>query len=324
MASISRAEARRRAAAIRNIIATDEPLITGDNLQRLLEFRSQVAEPGHTEVVTQAVVAVCGRATHIRGTASFVRCLSDVSVYASWAAREGRNLDWRALMDHTVIHDFARSAHPNVSERSHAQRVVRLRTLASVTNPGPTAPPQVVASKHTAVKPLYTDVEDRALIRWAKGQNRPQRARKLQLLLGLSRGAGASAADLRKVRGNDISDQGDAAGIDVTLGEGATRRTVPVRRAYEPLVRAGLLDAPRSGLLFGSGKNAINRLISDADNLSTDVPHFEVARARTSWLAELMTLPIPLSTLMAAAGLQSARVRGRVRGGSPSRDAARP
>lgn len=303
---ISKAEARRRAAAIRATIHAEEPLISGLNLDRLVAFKSDVADPEHADAVNQAVMAVCGRARHIQGHDSFRRGMSDVSVYAAWAAAQGRSLAWRSLMDHEVIHDFARAPHPLVSNRTHSERIVRLRTMASTINPGPTAPPRLVAGKQVRNKPPYVAREDAALIRWAKGQSSAKRSAQLQLILGLARGAGASSADLRKVRQAHILDRGEE-GIDVTLGDGATERTVPVRRAYETLVRNGLAGAPRCGLLFGSAKNAINHIVEQSECLSTDVPRLEVSRLRTTWLAELMTLPIPLSTLMAAAGLQSAR-----------------
>lgn len=303
---ISRAEARRRAAAIRQSIEAEEPLISGPNLERLLAHRSQVAAPQHAEAVTHAVVAICGRATHIQGRASFVRCLTDVSVYASWAAEHGRSLEWRVLMDHSVIHDFARASHFGVARKTHNERVVRLRTMASTINPGPSAPPRFVAGKQKRIKPPYTAQQDVAMIRWARGQSSIKRSQQLQLILGLSRGAGASSTDLKHVLRPHVVDLGDE-GINVKLGQGESQRVVPVRRAYEPLVRAGLEGARRSGPLLGSSKNAIGQVLEHAQYLSTDVPRLEVARLRTTWLAELMRLPIPLSTLMAAAGLQSAR-----------------
>ncbi len=303
---ISRAEARRRAAAIRRSITSDEPLIKGSNLQRLLAFKSSVAQPEHVEAVTAAVVAICGRATHVQGRDSFLRSMSDVSVYASWAADQGRSLEWRSLMDHAVIHDFARASHFGVSNRTHSERVVRLRTMASTINPGHTAPPRMVAGKQVRIQPPYTAQQDAALIRWARGQSSANRSHQLQLILGLSRGAGASSTDLKRVLRPHVVDLG-ADGIDVKLGQGPTERIVPVRRVYEPLVRAGLEGARRSGSVLGTSKNAVGQALANAQYLSTDVPRLEVARLRTTWLAELMTLPIPLSTLMAAAGLQSAR-----------------
>lgn len=304
---ISKAEARRRAKAIRENASTETPQVIGDNLRRLQDFRAGMAPREHREQVRQAVVAVCGRSTHITGKASFVKALSDVSALATWAARNGKSLDWQALMDHSVIHDFARAPHGRSSARSHRNRVVRLQRLASSVNPGPTAPPRLVAGRHSAVKPPYTEAEDRALIRMAKGQADQVRARRLQLAIGLSRGCGASSPELRKLETPHIVDRGSQ-GIDVTLGTGPTLRTVPVRRDYEPLVREGLHAAPHSGPIFGTGKNAINQLIDSADVLSTDVPKLEISRLRTSYLSELMDLAVPLSTLLKATGLQSARV----------------
>jgi hypothetical protein len=304
---ISKAEARRRAALIREKQEYTQPQIGGENLTRLLRFEAQMAPREHREAVRVAVVEVCGRATHITGRASFVKRMSDVSALATWAATNGRSTQWRDLMDHRVIHDYGRESHDGVTEQSLIGRVGRLRALASKVHPSPAAPPAIPAGARTRLKPPYTSREDAALLRMARGQARPERTRKLLLLIGLARGAGASSADLRIVEVTDIVDHGRH-GIDVALGTGDSRRVVPVRRTYEAVVREGLKDATQTGLLFGQGgKNAINEVVGSAVVLSSDVPRLEVGRLRTTWIAELMHLPIPLSTLMTAAGLQGAR-----------------
>jgi hypothetical protein len=309
---ISKAEARRRAAAIRANENSNEPLISGENLQYLLAFRATMAPPEHREQVQQAVVAICGRATHIKGKASFIKRVSDCSVLSLWAARSGRSLDWRDLMDHAVIHEFARAPHPGSSDDSHAERVKRLRNLASAVHPGESAPPRTQAGHRKRIKPPYTPEDDAAHIRIVRGSTASGRPRALRALVALARGAGASSSELRTIRREDIADFGKH-GIDVHLGSGPSERVVPVLREYERLLREGLRDAPDTGLLFGrGGKNVINEIITGSGMLSSDAAPLEVNRLRTTWLATQMRRPLPLGTLMAASGLQGARTFGDI------------
>jgi hypothetical protein len=309
---ISKAEARRRASAIRANKNATEPLITGENLRYLLNFRATMTPEPHREAVRAAVVDICGRALHITGKAAFAKLVSDVSTYAGWKAAAGGWGDWQDLMDHRVIHDFGRAAHPGSSDASHAERVKRLRRLASTINPGESAPPHTPSGHRTRIKPPYTPKEDAAHLRVVISNTGGGMADSIRLALGLSRGAGASNADLRRIQREHIIDAGTH-GIDVRLGAGATERVVPLLREYEHVVRAGLASAPENGPLFGrGGKNAINEVVRHAGQLSNDVDPPEVSRLRTTWIATQMQRPLPLGTLMAAAGLQGARTFGDI------------
>ena len=154
----------------------------------------------------------------------------------------------------------------------------------------------------------YTDTEMAAIARIVRTQPSPIVARKLAAVVGLCRGAGASAADLRTLKVRDVADLGDD-GILVTLGAGDTTRTVPVRRDYEAMVRRGIAGlAPRTPVVATSGAhNTVNHICAGAVALADNAPPIEASRLRTTWIAELMTEPIGLHVLLAAAGLKSAR-----------------
>jgi integrase len=210
-------------------------------------------------------------------------------------------------MDHSTIHDFARAQAHTTTAANLAHRVRRLEILASTVNPGPNALPRVRKTPHAPVSPPYTPTQMRALEQACRAQSAPSATRGLQAIIGFARGAGASSGELLALGRHDVQDLGPD-GIHVTLGAGDTRRTVPVRRAYEPWVRAAINAlGPNDPVLPTRGKNAVGHILDQVEILSDGVPRIEVARLRTTWIAELMTLPIPLNVLLSAAGLKSAR-----------------
>lgn len=305
---INKSAMRRAAqAADATITAEPEPL-PADLAAYLASFAPQKTPATDLPAVRPAVVAVMRRATHLRGRATFVKHVVDVTALATWAHGKGRDLTWTALMCHAVINDFARATHPDCTPTTVAQRAARLRNLASKLNPGPASPPQIEVSAYAAVRPPYTDAEMAHILRITATQPSPIVGRKLAAIVGLARGAGATAKDLRVVRARDIADRGDD-GIDVTLRGAQTARTVPVRRAYEQLVRTGAAGLVEGQLVVATrgGPNTVGSILDGVVDLSPNPPGVDAGRLRTTWIADLMCAPVPLHALLAAAGLRSAR-----------------
>lgn len=299
----------RRQAAVAAARATSEPAPLPAAAAHYLEtFAPQKVDPQDLPLVRPAVVEVMRRATHLNGQQTFIKHTVDVTALIAWAHTSGLDLGWQAVMDHGVIGEFARARTREVSETTHAHRVRRLLQLAAALNPGPAAPPRLLTVPYAAVKAPYTDAEMAQIVRIVRTQPSAVTARKLAAVVGLCRGAGASAAELRTLKARAVTDLGED-GILVTLGDGDTRRTVPVRRSYEQMVRRGLDGlSPGAAVVATSGAcNTVNTICTNAVALSTDAPDIEASRLRTTWIAELMTEPIGLHVLLAAAGLRSAR-----------------
>ena len=304
---------RRAAAAAAAVARTEPDPLPAELATYLATFTPQKTSATDLPIVRPAVVAVMRRATHLTGRATFIKHVVDVTALATWAHTTSRDLAWTALMDHAVIADFARAEHTGCSTTTIAHRCDRLRLLASRLNPGPNALPQIATTAHAAVKPPYTDAEMAHILRITTIQPNPTTGRKLAAIVGLSRGAGATSADLRRIRVRDITDLGED-GLDVTLSGLQTPRTVPVRRAYEHLVRAGIHAMQPAALVVAtrSGPNTVNRILANVVDLSTDAPPIDAARLRTTWIADLMCSPVPLHILLTAAGLKSARTVSEV------------
>ncbi len=139
-------------------------------------------------------------------------------------------------------------------------------------------------------------------------------------LVALGASAGLIRADLRDVRGSDVTCR--SGGMVVTV-RGARPRTVPVLSRYH----ARLLAAARAagtGLICGGTdpgrRNLANPLIRALDG-GSGLPRLEGSRLRATWLAEVAGL-LGLATFMAAAGITcSQRLGDLIAGLEPAAEA---
>ena len=186
-----------------------------------------------------------------------------------------------------------------------------LRSLDATGRPAPIAY-QPVASP-------YSPAECAAFVRLARHQPSPARRRELSFVVGLGLGAGLDGRDLRHIARDGFSDVdlGETSpGLSVTVAGGDRPRSVVVRRAYEPLVREALAshDAARRGRtapVLGRSqarRNITTPVMTHAVTArAAETVAIEVNRLRATWLVAAMCAPVPLGTLLAAAGLRSAR-----------------
>lgn len=170
---------------------------------------------------------------------------------------------------------------------------------------------------YVAIAPPYTPDECEVFVWLATSQPTPTRERNACYLLGLGLGAGLGSADLRGVRRchiTEVVDPGHGTHLEVTVPRGRDRRTVPIRRQYEPLVRRALelsADRPTDALVLGRKESRHNVTVAARRGIVTATagegatidPH----RLRTTWLFACMNAAVPLADLLRLAGLRSAR-----------------
>ena len=305
---VSKAAIRRAAAAAAAAQAAPPPPLPDYAAKHLASFVPQ-SVPRHLHpVVTPAVIEVMSRAGHLQGEATFIKRTVDVTALTYWALRTGRGLGWQELMDHEVIFAYARVEHASLSQDSLAHRTRRLLRLASVVNPGPSAPPPLSPTPYAAVKAPYTTAQMAVIHRLVRNQPSAVIGRKLAAIVALARGAGATSSELGRLRARDIEDLG-VDGVMVTLRGKEGTRVVPLRRAYEDMARAAVADLAPGRLVVatGGGANTVNRVLAAVSDLSGQIGTISASRLRTTWIAELMCQPIGLHVLLAVAGLRSAR-----------------
>ena len=211
------------------------------------------------------------------------------------------------LVDNYLVAEM--SGRPDASRattRSVLRRVVR--------NLGGTGADQI---SYVPVRPPYTPAECAAFVRLARNQPTPDSRRALSAMVALGLGAGLDGGDQRRVTRADVARvelTGGGFGFVVRV-RGQRPRTVVVRRAYEQLLCEALelhdrggrdLDAPLYGQSC-SRRNVTSTVTGKAVTATGAGVDISVARLRATWLVACMNAPVPLSVLLAAAGLKSAR-----------------
>ncbi len=274
-------------------------------LERFLSsYRPQI-EPD-TWHACRPVVVEAARRYAPTGKDSLEKILYALSREAAWAAKNGIPLTLEELLSANRIEAFVNTGLPELNDGSRASVRSRLRRVAARLQVDPSfALPKAVLG-HRDVAPPYTSAEISIILSLIKMQPPVARA-KLAVAVALGLGAGISATDLRDLHKSHVIDHGGR-GIEIRV-PGTRPRTIWVLPAYEELLRAGIQTVKPTQHVLGRSaiaKNTISDLYAQATAADSRIDIAQ-GRLRNTWLAYLMTQPIPLSVLLPAAGLSSAR-----------------
>lgn len=254
---------------------------------------------GRTRPAFLAAMSMCGAGSVV----SAQKLAAPVASFLAWRARQGlRNIDTTAFTYPDIDAWVKAMAHQPGTLNDYAER---LRSLAREVNPE-RCPAKWESLPRNRVRPAYTPDEVHAIVTAITGQRSPTICRQLCAIAGLGLGAGLDSPDLRHLMSGHITDDGDA-GIRVSV-PGSRPRAVMVRRTYEPLVRTGVRGLRPGELVLGrdaTRRNIVAAIVEKAEIADPRVPRIEAARLRSTWLLWAVQQPIPLTTLLSAAGLTS-------------------
>lgn len=237
--------------------------------------------------------------------------------YAAWVATRPARVTCGALgavevCAEGLLEEYLAGPLASVPDSSRATaRAVLRRALRNLTG---TTPAKIA---YQPVQPPYTPDECAAFVRLARNQpTRPLR-RAVSAVVALGLGAGLDGREQRAVTPNDVSEVDLGEGVRAlavrVLGDRA--RTVIVRADYEDLLREAvtLHRQERRGQgqpLYGQNtkrRNVTSSVTSRTVTATGTGVELSAARLRNTWLVALMCCPVPLSALLGAAGLTSAR-----------------
>lgn len=246
------------------------------------------------------------RRSKVRGKATFPQLLSELSLYVNWAVTHGYDLNLDEILRHDRIDEWIDTAHDECSESTRSNRRSRLRNLATYVAPGLNAPRRPPAIGRPVVQSPYTLNEVAAITRLVHNQPSKIKRRQLTVMVAAGLGAGASASDLKVLRGRDV--WRDETGVWWVALSSPTR-TVPVRSDYAEMLGEATSGMPADALFIGTNperKAAVSWVIEGAA-ITEDHPDLNQARLRSTWLMNLMSQPVPLSVILQVAGLSSGR-----------------
>ncbi len=227
---------------------------------------------------------------------------------ADWGIRLGLDPVPEVLLHPSVIERFATCA-PGLSGPARRTLRTSLRFLARRVAPQ-LAPADQPLPRERAKAP-YTAAEIAGFLALAGAQPTIARRMRAAGLVCLGAGAGLIRADLRAVRGTDITAR--SGGVVVEVRGGRRPRAVPVLARYrQPLLASAAFAG--TGLVTGGRdpqRNNITNPLARSLAGGTGLPALDTSRLRATWLAEVAQLP-GLATFMHAAGITCSQRLGDI------------
>jgi integrase len=217
---------------------------------------------------------------------------------ADWAIPLGLELVPQVLLHPSVIERFAAHA-PGLTGVTRRTLRTSLRFLARHVVPQLTPADRPLPRERA--KAPYAPAEIAGYLALADAQPTAARRMRTAGLVCLGAGAGLIRADLRAVRGSDITRR--SGGVIVQVN-GRRPRAVPVLARYHQLLLASAKFAG-TGLVTGGSdparRNVTTPLIRALDG-GIGLPRLDTSRLRATWLAECAEL-LGLAAFMHAAGI---------------------
>lgn len=213
-----------------------------------------------------------------------------------------------------MIERFVLVGCPELSGAGRRTIRTNLRFVAERITPRPVP----VALSRERTKAPYTDAQIAAWLALADAQPTRGRRMRAQGLICLGAGAGLLGADLRRVRGTDVTCRSGGTVVVVT---GRRPRVVPVLGAYQERLLASACHAGRQWVIGGDDpdrRNVTTPLISSLSG-GADLGRLQTSRLRATWLSNVAD-QLGLKAFMDAAGITCSQRLGDLVAGLPARD----
>ncbi len=227
---------------------------------------------------------------------------------AGWAIPLGLDPVPEVLLHPSVIERFTAHA-PGLSGPARRTLRTNLRFLGRAVVPA--LHPQDAPLPRERSKAPYTAAEISGFLALAAAQPAAARQAHAAGLVCLGAGAGLIRADLRHVRGSDITCR--SGGVIVTVRGGRRPRAVPVLARYHRRLLASAAFAGQNLVTGGTdpGRHNLTSPLTRSLAGGAGLPALDTSRLRATWLAEAAAL-IGLPAFMHAAGITCCQRLGDV------------
>lgn len=296
---------RHRAEVLQRRAASPDPLPA-----EFLTWLQTIYQPegplrAHWPQLLSFVVAAL-TASRIRGEASLHKYVTHLTYFGGWLLLQGVSLELSSGLVRAQVDEYCRVGMPGNTQKSRSDRRSRLRGIADQVNPDQ-APTPTKSIPRPAIKAPHSASEMANICRCAGLQPTVELTRQMCLCVSVGAGAGIDSSELKLLLGSHVVDLDDQ-GIRIDI-PGDRTRSVWVLREYEDLLRRGLVGRSPLRPLLGRKQDRRNVAadVYSRAKLYGDLPALEQSRLRTTWLATLLSRPVPLAVIFTAAGLRSTR-----------------
>ncbi len=221
----------------------------------------------------------------------------------------------RLWLTREMIEAFIAGGCPNTAESTRANyrgRLLRLRAVVLGPDLASGAPARLSGSH--ASRP-YGLAERSALWACANAQPTPVLRSGMKTLMALGLGCGLDSPEAVLVHACDVRRPRPGGPVLLHVS-GARERSVVCRHRFERVLEHAAAALEPDQFLFrpdaaARGKNTVTNFLSRA-RLQPDAPRLSMGRARASWIVDLVDERIPLTALVAAAGVESLHALSRL------------
>lgn len=271
------------------------------------------AGPGWERVADEVrrIVKAAAPATPYSAT----QLLSAAARLALFADGLGHRPQAEAWLAREMIEHFIASGCPNAAESTrgnYRSRLLRLREAVIGTELASGRPMPLSGS--LASHP-YARAEQSDLWSWAGGQPTSALRHGIKTLMACGFGCGLDSAEIADVRTHDVQRSGLDGAVRVRV-RGRRARQVVCRRAWEQVLLDAAAALGPGEYLFRPdahtrGKNLVSNFLARTKSNAT-APNLSMGRARATWIVELVDANVPLTVLVAAAGVDSLHAFSRL------------
>lgn len=255
--------------------------------------------PSIRPIVVRVTLAICPP-THL----SAQRSMGVVSRFSAWGATEFITLAEESLFTPSQVETFIRIME-DASPTSRATYRSRLETIGRAVTTKAPWPPLEEAISRAVRQPPYMQFDLAAIEADLANQPTELKWRAGWTVHAFGLGVGPFPAEFLAITADDITVTDGV--VEVALGEGPTRRVVPVLAPYGALILELAERFSEGPIIYPLRRKwDLNTLIRKV-RLSNLTPPLSGHRYRSTWLTRHLELGTPLKLLLPAAGLVEAK-----------------
>ncbi|SCK15230.1 hypothetical protein [Streptomyces sp. WMMB 322] len=231
---------------------------------------------------------------------------------------EGMPVSAEVWLTRESIERFIAVGCPHVSESARGNYRTRLLRLHEVVIGGVCRTGKPASLSGSSPNQPYSRTELADLWGWATGQPTDELRWGCRTLLALGAGCGLDSPEVIPLRAHDVRRSPTASSV-VVATRGPRKREILCRRPWEGVLAAAVerLETPgAASYLFrpsslARGANTVTNFL-DRTKRSQDVPRLVMGRLRSTWLATLFNERVPITVIVAAAGVDTLHGLSRV------------
>lgn len=252
------------------------------------------------------------RKTKPVSAADAYKLMSVLSAFVTWAVRQDIALQAETLLTPDRMEEYLASGAPKhwaYSTLVGARWAIR-RVGSAATQRAPWQPTPLKPRNKTLTVP-YTVTQINRYRDAAGKQSTHRRRHYMRAALAFHHGAGLHPSELRHLRGDDIEAANGYYLIHLTdrhtSESRAPERVTAVHTSYTQIVRTLLAEAPTGHLAVHAGTPTIPVLhgLQNSLEYSDQLPPMTARRLRLTWLSNALNTPVPLRSVLTAAGLNA-------------------